>query len=84
MNRCKNCKYFKRNDGNYYSSKYGECECDKFIYGDSFDSKENKDSKQDELFYIDYEWYKAYVEVGENFGCIHFKKADNKKLEGDK
>ena len=71
MNRCKNCKYFKRNSGDYNSDKYGACNCDKFIYGGSEDEKEPK--LNDKLYYMDYEWYRAFVEVGENFGCIHWR-----------
>lgn len=77
MNKCKYCKYFKRNNDKYPYNKYGQCKCNKFIYGDSYDRK--NESKSDELFYLDYEWYKAFIEVGENFGCIHFK-----QREGDK
>ena len=72
MNKCKNCKYFQRNDDKNSNNKYGECKSDKFIYGESSD--DNNESKSDKLFYMDYEWYNAFVEVGENFGCIHFKK----------
>lgn len=71
MNRCKDCKYFQRNTSKYRSNKYGDCNCDKFIYGDSNDEKDLK--KNDRLYYMDYEWYSASVEVGENFGCIHWE-----------
>lgn len=70
MNRCKNCKYFQRYTDKNNNNKYGECNCKKFIYGSAFDDKNNLNDK---LFYMDYEWYEAYIEVGENFGCIHFK-----------
>lgn len=73
MNRCKNCKYFQRYNNKNYNNKYGECNCEKFIYGGSFDDEDNLNDK---LFYMDYEWYRAYIEVGENFGCVHFKKGE--------
>lgn len=77
MNKCKNCKYFQRYNDERSNNKYGLCKSNKFIYGDSSD--DNNKSKSDKLFYMDYEWYDASVEVGENFGCIHFK-----QKEGDK
>ena len=76
MNRCKNCIYFKKNETKKIFperiKKYGKCECEKFVYGNSFDKTEETDL----LYYMDYEWYKAFVEVGENFGCIHFKEKE--------
>ncbi len=73
MERCKNCKYFQRYTNENFNNKYGKCNCDKFIYGDASDDKNNSNDK---LFYMDYEWYEADIEVGENFGCIHFKKEE--------
>lgn len=75
MNRCKNCKYFQRYTDKNNNNKYGECNCEKFIYGGAFDDKNNLNDK---LFYMDYEWYEAYIEVGENFGCIHFKQRERR------
>lgn len=72
MNKCKECKYFKRNTSEYYSDKYGACICNKFIYGYSKDEREL--NLNDKLFYMDCEWYDAFFEVGENFGCIHWRK----------
>ena len=66
---CKNCKYFKRHEDSAYSSKFGNCICSKFIYGSAYENTK----KADELFYEDYESYMAFFEVGENFGCIHWK-----------
>ena len=74
---CKNCKYFKRHENSVFSSKFGNCTCSKFIYGSAFEhtEKEKNDfsEKADELLYEDYEGYSAGFEVGENFGCIHWK-----------
>lgn len=38
----------------------------------------DKNNLNDKLFYMDYEWYEAYIEVGENFGCIHFKQRERR------
>jgi hypothetical protein len=73
MERCKNCKYFKRHTGKNDNKKYGKCNCEKFNYGDALDDKDNLN---DNLFYMDYEWYNADIEVGENFGCVHFKREE--------
>lgn len=75
IKKCKKCKYFKRNDGKYNSKKYGECISNKFEYGTSSDYKDKPDT--DKLLYMDYDWYSADFEVGENFGCIHFKSKEN-------
>ena len=75
MNKCKDCKYFIRNDGEYNSIKYGECKSDKFIYETSYELKEKEIA--DKLLYMDDEWYGASFEVGEDFGCIHFKRRNN-------
>ena len=71
-NRCKNCKYFKRNTHRLYSDKYGECNCSKFMYGSSYEEECIKST--DNLLYQDYEGYSASLEVGEDFGCVHFEK----------
>lgn len=74
---CKNCKYFERNKESYHSNKYGECSCNKFVYGTSFIHNEEKyndfSNEADTLLYQDYEGYSADFEVGENFGCVHWK-----------
>lgn len=74
MNRCKNCKHFSRNDEDYQSKKYGMCNSDKFIYETSGSLKDTEIA--DKLLYMDYEWYHAEVEVGEDFGCVHFSKKE--------
>ena len=72
QNQCKNCKYFKRHTGKYDNKQFGKC-CNeqKFVYGTSDDNKNG--GNNDILFYMDYEWYNAGLEVGEDFGCIHFE-----------
>ena len=67
---CKNCKHyspFEREE----EKGFGECDCPKFEYEIAFDWKE-KGLKKDNLLYMDYDWYNAGIEVGEEFGCIHF------------
>lgn len=71
MNKCKNCKYFQRNTSSYENNNFGECSCDKFVYDSVW-----KDSETDTLYYWDAEGYRADFEVGENFGCIHFKQKE--------
>lgn len=76
MNRCKNCEYFNRNkDDKFNNIKYGSCNCEKFQY----DIASKYEKETDKLFYMDYEGYNAGIEVGEDFGCIHFKKIENKE-----
>lgn len=72
--KCKNCKYFIRNniDNGWGNNKYGSCNCDKFVYGGSYEKE--KVGQNDRLFYEDFESYSAGFEVGENFGCIHWEK----------
>lgn len=88
MNRCKNCKYFQHDYNNDYSWKekyeynYGECRCNKFEYEETYNYEEKKET--DKLLYYDYESYSAGFFVGKDFGCIHFKKADNEILEENK
>lgn len=69
MGNCKNCIYFDVSDKKH---KFGKCNSLKFIYEGS-----NK-SSDDCLIYWDAESYKAYFEVGRNFGCIHFEKQKGK------
>lgn len=71
---CKECKYFERNTEKWKNNKYGECNCDKFLYNECLNEEEKERVKNnDMLLYTDYEGYLATFEVGENFGCIHFK-----------
>ena len=90
MNRCKNCKYFKRHNGAYDWNKYGECQSQKLLYGASQENETVKvyddnypytkeKTETDLLLYEDAEGYDAYLEVGEDFGCIHYKEVKNDK-----
>ena len=74
MGKCKNCKYFNRNADKIYSNKFGNCNCNKFVYATSYDKEDIDEKNADQLLYRDYEHYCADFEVGENFGCIHFMK----------
>ena len=85
MNRCKNCIYFERfkyekiDNGVFRTMKinvkYGKCKSNKLQYGSSYDEKET-----DKLLYEDSESYKAYLEVGQDFGCIHFKEKEGENI----
>ena len=61
---CKNCKYWTRQK----SENFGYCSSSKLGYGCPI-------TKGDEVSYTDIECYGAVLELGENFGCIHFEKA---------
>lgn len=76
MEKCKNCKHFKRYTDERYSNKYGKCDCDKFQY----DISKKEETETDKLYYMDYEWYNADIEVGEDFGCVHWAEEYSKKL----
>lgn len=76
---CKNCKFFDKLDD---CKHYGECTNTKMEYETAYCYEKHKEEKQekiekDKLFYMDYEGYSAGVEVGEEFGCIHFIKKEN-------
>lgn len=72
---CKNCKFFSRID---YCKFYGECNNVKMEYESAYCYEKLKERnkgeiEKDKLFYMDYEGYNAGIEVGEEFGCIHFE-----------
>lgn len=84
MNRCKNCKYFKRYTGKYDNNNYGRCQSKKLLYGETTEDKvEFLDEKgimqeteeTDLLLCMDRESYYADIEVGQDFGCIHYEEA---------
>lgn len=77
MSLCKDCKYFIKNQGGFIDKNYGKCNCKKFVY-DGF-SNDPDYNITDQLIYGDYESYNAFFEVGDDFGCIHFKKRRNNK-----
>lgn len=68
---CKNCRHYIVHEGEHWNTNYGRCCSDKIIYGDSSDSVAEGNDK---LFFMDNEWYSADVEVGENFGCVHWER----------
>jgi len=61
--KCKNCKY--------YEKITSECWCNKFVEGGDVN-----EGGRDIISYHDHDRYGAVIEVGENFGCIHFKEKD--------
>jgi hypothetical protein len=54
---------------NHHYSYYLECNCPKFNY-------ETMD--RDGLMYWDYEGYAAGINVGPDFGCVHFESVEQK------
>ena len=71
MGKCKDCKYIVKEEVRKGKQLYS-CGCEKIKY--NYDFEEMKD---DELFYTDSETYQAYMRVGKEFGCIHFKEKQN-------
>lgn len=75
MNRCKECVFFEKGERNEH---FGKCKnYKKLDYGTSNSKKTDWheiDITDDMLLYMDAEWYSAEIEVGKNFGCIHFEK----------
>lgn len=68
---CKNCRYYSPFEEEKEKG-FGNCNCSKFKYEGAYNWKE-KGLEKDNLLYMDYEWYNASIEVGEEFGCIHFR-----------
>lgn len=72
---CKNCKYYEKGE---FAEFYGECSNPRFEYEtascyERYKKEQKKPILKDKLFYMDYEGYDASIEVGEEFGCIHFE-----------
>lgn len=86
MKLCKNCKYFKRNTGEHDNNNYGRCLSNKLLYAETTeDGVKNWDKEKDErhilkdtdlLLFMDAEDYDADVEVGQDYGCIHYEEAE--------
>ena len=92
MNQCKNCKYFKRYTGEYGNKNYGRCQSNKILYAETNEdgvdywnnTKEERHTLKDTdlLLYMDSDAYYAKIEVGQDFGCIHYQKeTENDKKE---
>ena len=78
LNRCGACKNFER-----YTSEYdvrnrgghaGTCKSNKFVEIEL--DMISMESPADILRYWDYEGYSAGFDVGDQFGCIHWCKAE--------
>ena len=69
MITCKECKFWKKAQRNYfnkiYEGSYGDCSNNSFSY------EEPQDGRTDMLIYSDYEGYYADFNTGKDFGCIH-------------
>lgn len=68
---CKNCKFYTPPPIEHRDIDNGKCKCKKFVYDDWSGTIY---PLNDKLEYFDYDGYRAGFSVGENFGCIHFKK----------
>jgi len=71
--RCKDCIYWSDLDWKTtfrepVDYKIGKCSCPSFV--------ESETPPKDGLEYWDAEGYLAGFHVGEDFGCIHFKKKE--------
>ena len=69
--RCKNCKYFIRENEVLYSKNENTCTNPHFKY-----TGDLSEINSDDLSYSDYEGYSADFSVGEDFGCIHFEEVE--------
>ena len=69
---CKDCKYYNEMPRRHDEVNHGRCDSKKFV------ESNNHISGDDALYYWDYESYSAEFEVGEMFGCIHFKIKESK------
>lgn len=67
---CKNCKWYEKESYQEESDFYGCCCNDDKIY------HANEPNKKDECAISAYPFDGASLTVGENFGCIHFKKSE--------
>lgn len=84
MNQCKNCKYFKRYTREFDNNNYGRCQSNKLLYASTTeDGVENWDKGErrilkdtDLLLFMDADGYQAEIEVGQDFGCIHYEEAE--------
>lgn len=69
---CKNCEFWQPFG---IQQKFGGCSNNKILYDrQGHGYTEYKDLTGDELVYCDSEEYNADCTVGQNFGCIHFRR----------
>ena len=73
MNKCKDCKYWVKHDNGFYNLGYGSCKSVMFVEGTTGSSP--PDIRLDGFYYWDCEGFSAAFETGQNFGCVHWKKA---------
>ncbi len=78
IGKCKDCKYFEPDIGD--EEGFGSCSHPKHIYHECF-TEETYPS--DALLIYDAECYSAFIDVGPDFGCIHFepKNPENKEVK---
>lgn len=69
--KCKNCKHYREDDPS--ENKLGKCENPSFQWTveETMRKGEAPTPNIDGMIAVDSEYYCAWIEVGENFGCIH-------------
>lgn len=75
---CKNCIFYKPRSG----QPIGDCENPKMILNWVDDHSHSKNMDTDGVGHFNMEDQQSSIYVGENFGCIHFKKILPPKKEG--
>lgn len=85
--RCKNCKYWLEDNGEYsYNDNFGYCFCKKIAYRGDIEKEHDYDVDEEEynkynLIYSDSEGLNAELRVHKNFGCVNFEKIDEENFE---
>lgn len=74
-NTCKNCKHFvPPNKDDEYKPFHGLCHSGKLLDGPFDKSDPNSNPRSDTAVGGGYDGYGDYIEVGVDFGCIHFER----------
>lgn len=85
--RCKNCKYWLEDNGEYsYNENFGYCFCKKIEYIGYIEKDNDYEVDEEEynkynLIYSDSEGLAAELRVHKNFGCVNFKEIDKENFE---
>lgn len=85
--RCKNCKYWLEDNGEYaYNDNFGYCFCKKIAYREDIEKEHNfvldeKEYNNYDLIYSDSEGLNAELRVHKDFGCVNFEEIDEENFE---
>lgn len=85
--RCKNCKYWLEDNGEYsYNDNFGYCFCEKIAYREDIEKEHNyvldeKDYNNYNLIYSDSEGLDAELRVHKDFGCVNFEEIDKENFD---